>query len=80
MRVLIVLTSAARAGRNGGPTGFAVHDRLIPACVPHLKPAAHLLLEIGATQHPGIRERLTAAGLDIGPTVAESDSAMLIPL
>ncbi len=35
----------------------------------HLAPGGHLLLEIGATQEEGVRQRIAVAGLEPGPTV-----------
>jgi release factor glutamine methyltransferase len=56
----------------GGSDGFAVYDRLIPAAAEYLKPGGHLLLEIGATQDAGVRQRLEASGkYEIGPTIRD---------
>jgi release factor glutamine methyltransferase len=60
-----------RLALDGGPDGFVVYDRLIPASVAHLCPGAHLLLEIGATQEEGVRQRIAAAGLELGPTLCD---------
>jgi release factor glutamine methyltransferase len=55
-----------------GVDGFAVYDRLIPAAAEYLKPGGHLLLEIGATQDDGVRQRLEVTGkYDIGPTIRD---------
>src|SRR5262249_32253507 len=63
-----------RLALDGGPTGFTIYDRLIPAAAKHLKPRGHLLLEIGATQDAGVRERLTAtAAFDLGPTLVDDN-------
>jgi release factor glutamine methyltransferase len=61
-----------RLALDGGPDGFAIYDRLIPASAPHLKPGGHLLLEIGATQDPGIRTRIeTVPDLEFGATIPD---------
>ncbi|MFL5339727.1 MAG: peptide chain release factor N(5)-glutamine methyltransferase [Gemmataceae bacterium] len=60
-----------RIALDGGPDGFAVYDRLIPAAVERLAPGGHLLLEIGATRDEGVRRRIVAAGLEPGPTLRD---------
>lgn len=47
---------------DGGDDGFAVYDRLIPGARKHLRAGGWLLLEIGASQEAGIRERLEKSG------------------
>jgi release factor glutamine methyltransferase len=55
-----------------GSDGFAVYDRLIPAAVEYLKPGGQLLLEIGATQDDGVRQRLEASGkYEVGSTIRD---------
>jgi release factor glutamine methyltransferase len=49
-----------RSALDAGPDGYAVYDRLLPGAARHLEPAGWLLLEIGAAQAEGIRERITA--------------------
>jgi release factor glutamine methyltransferase len=56
----------------GGPDGFAIYNRLIPAAVEFLEPDGYLILEMGATQEAGLHERLQAAAhFDIGPTIRD---------
>lgn len=52
-----------RQALDGGPDGFAVFDRLIPAATRNLASAGWLLLEIGAAQESGIRQRLESTGI-----------------
>jgi release factor glutamine methyltransferase len=47
-----------RLALEAGVDGFAVYDRLIPAAPAHLVPGGWLLLEIGATQALGVRQRI----------------------
>jgi release factor glutamine methyltransferase len=56
-----------RLALDGGPDGFAVYDRLIPEAVEHLAPRGWLILEIGAAQEAGIRQRIeSCSGLTLG--------------
>jgi release factor glutamine methyltransferase len=55
-----------------GVDGFAVYDRLILPVAEYLKPGGNLLLEIGASQDAGARQRLETTGqYDIGPTIRD---------
>jgi release factor glutamine methyltransferase len=47
---------------DGGPNGYSVFDRLIPGAANHLRPFGRLILEFGAEQEAGIRERIDSAG------------------
>jgi release factor glutamine methyltransferase len=49
-----------RLALEAGVDGFDVYDRLIPAAPAQLVPGGWLLLEIGATQAQGVRQRLDA--------------------
>lgn len=61
-----------RLALDGGADGFAIYDRLIPSSAAQLAPGGTLLLEIGHTQETGVRQRLEAAGLMVGPTVRDA--------
>lgn len=57
---------------DGGPTGFAVFDRIIFEAPTHLKPGGYLLIEIGAPQEMPARERLLAhGGYELGKTILD---------
>jgi len=60
-----------RLALEAGPDGFAIYDRLIPSAALQLVPGGTLLLEIGSTQEEGVRERLVAAGLEVGATIRD---------
>jgi len=63
-----------RLALDGGPDGFSIYDRLIPASPQYLKPGGHLLLEIGSTQDPGVRTRIEAVpNLELGPTIPDDN-------
>jgi release factor glutamine methyltransferase len=61
-----------RLALDGGPDGYAVYNRLIPAAAERLDFGGVLLLEIGSRQEDGVRQRLAAAGLQPGPAVRDS--------
>jgi release factor glutamine methyltransferase len=54
---------------DGGPGGFAVFDRLIEQARPRLEPGGYLLVEIGAPQEKGARERIAIAGYELASTI-----------
>jgi len=60
---------------DGGVDGFAVYDQLIPGARKHLRQGGWLLLEIGASQEAGIRERLEKSGYVI-ERVQHDDSGL----
>ena len=61
-----------RLALEGGPDGFAVLDRLIREAAGRLVPGGHLLLEIGAGQEAGIRQRLDSqSNLIVGPILRD---------
>jgi release factor glutamine methyltransferase len=61
-----------RLALDGGPGGFAVFDRLIDHARGHLKPAGHLLVEIGSAQERAARDRIAALpGYDLDKTVLD---------
>ncbi len=63
-----------RLALDGGPTGFAVYDRLIPGAARHLGPGGHLLLEIGSTQDVGVRDRIgVVPELEWGTTIPDDN-------
>ena len=58
---------------DGGPTGFAVFDRLIAEAPRHLKVGGYLLIEIGTPQEMHARERLLAhGGYELGKTILDA--------
>jgi release factor glutamine methyltransferase len=55
---------------DGGPGGFTVFDRLVEQARTRLEPGGYLIVEIGAPQEQGARERIaTSAGYELAPTV-----------
>jgi release factor glutamine methyltransferase len=55
---------------DGGPDGFAVFDALVTQSASRLRPGGYLIVEIGAPQEKGARERIEAAGVfELAPTV-----------
>jgi release factor glutamine methyltransferase len=55
---------------DGGPDGFAVFARLVEGAPPYLVPGGHLLIEIGAPQEQGARERLgSCLRFALAPTI-----------
>ncbi len=55
---------------DGGPGGFEVFDRLISQIGPCLTKGGYLLIEIGAPQEKGARERVSKlAGFELAPTI-----------
>jgi release factor glutamine methyltransferase len=62
-----------RLALDGGEDGFAVFDRLLAAAPAHLKPGGYLLVEIGAGQEAGGRERFGRhPGYELGPAVYDA--------
>jgi release factor glutamine methyltransferase len=62
-----------RLALDGGADGFTVFTRLITDAQDRLKPGGHLLVEIGASQDEGARQRLTTAGYEVGKTLLDSN-------
>lgn len=60
-----------RSALDGGPDGLDVYRRLAAAAADFLAPGGTLLVEIGPTQAPAVRE-LFAARLDPGPTFKDA--------
>lgn len=60
-----------RLALDGGPDGYAIYDRLIPAAAERLASGGVLLLEIGFRQEDGVRQRFVAAGLQTGPAIRD---------
>ncbi len=59
-----------RLALDGGPGGFEVFDRLISQIGPCLLSGGYLLIEIGAPQEKGARERIgKLAGFELAPTI-----------
>jgi release factor glutamine methyltransferase len=56
-----------RAALAGGPDGLDFYRRIAADVPKYLAPGGAILVEIGATQEPAVRE-LLAAGLEPGPT------------
>jgi release factor glutamine methyltransferase len=56
---------------DGGPDGFSIFDRLIPAALSRLVPGGVLALEIGSCQEDGVRQRLIDVGLKPAPTIRD---------
>jgi release factor glutamine methyltransferase len=60
------------AALDGGSDGFAVFDALVAQSASRLHPGGHLVVEIGAPQEKGARDRIEAAGYyDLSPTVQD---------
>jgi release factor glutamine methyltransferase len=58
------------AALDGGPDGFAVFDALLGQSASRLRPGGCMILEIGAPQDKGARDRIEATGsYDSAPTV-----------
>jgi release factor glutamine methyltransferase len=58
---------------DGGPSGFAMFDRLVSGAPAHLNPGGYLIVEIGSPQEVPARQRLEAhRGYDLGPTLRDS--------
>jgi release factor glutamine methyltransferase len=58
------------AALDGGPDGLAVLDALVAQSDSRLRPGGYLIVEIGAPQETGARERIEAAGFyELAPTV-----------
>jgi release factor glutamine methyltransferase len=58
------------AALDGGPDGFAVFDSLVAQSLLRLSPVGYLIVEIGAPQEKGARDRIAAAGsYDLAATV-----------
>ena len=56
---------------DGGPDGFAVFDRLIEQARARLEQGGYLLVEIGAPQEKGARERIGNLGYELAPTIQD---------
>ncbi len=62
-----------RLALDGGPTGFAVIDRLIAGAGEHLAPGGYLMFEIGFDQEAAARERVEKQpGYELGNTVHDN--------
>jgi release factor glutamine methyltransferase len=62
-----------RLALDGGADGFAVFTRLITEAQARLKPGGYLLVEIGISQDEGARQRLVAAGYEVGKTLLDGN-------
>jgi release factor glutamine methyltransferase len=63
-----------RLALDGGPNGFLVFDRLMAQAPARLASGGWLLIEIGADQEAGARERLAAVpDLALAPTIRDGD-------
>jgi len=60
-----------RSALDGGPDGLDVYRRLAAAAAGFLAPGGTILVEVGATQAPAVRE-LLAAKLEPGPTFKDA--------
>jgi release factor glutamine methyltransferase len=60
-----------RPALDGGPDGLDVYRRLAAAAAGFLAPGGTILVEVGATQAPAVRE-LLAAKLEPGPTFKDA--------
>lgn len=60
-----------RLALDGGPDGLDVYRRLAAGTRDHLSPGGTVLVEIGVTQEPAVRD-LFAARLEIGPTYRDA--------
>src|SRR5262249_6957198 len=58
------------AALDGGPDGFAVFEALVAQSASRLGPGGYLIVEIGAPQEKGARDRIEAARFyELAPTV-----------
>ena len=60
-----------RSALDGGPDGLDFYRRIAADVMNHLAPGGSVLVEIGFTQEPAVRE-LFAARLDVGPTYKDA--------